>query len=268
MRYPEAQRRRAARADLLTTALLLGFAGVVSTLAPGRQLALARGLRATALAPFLELHGEFAARVRLAERLQALREERDALAREVISLRQLAGQSRTLREMVGLEELPPGSYLAADLVPGEPRVGESDAFLLRGPGLAEVETPTAVFTGRGLVGVLRATDGLGGRGEFWTHPDFRVSVRTADGEVSGIVRPLRGEGGQPAMLLEGAPYQGEIPPGTELFTTGLTRIHPPGIRVGTVVSVSEVESGWAKSYLVRPAVQPGEADLVLVWRRG
>lgn len=265
MRYAEGRRR--GRADLAVTVLLLGLSGVVASLDPGLRAGLARGVQGSVLLPVLRLHEGFADRARLAERLAGVRAERDGLAREVVDLRERVAENRRLRELLGLGDEELGSSVAADLVPGRPRVGDADQFLLRGPALGSVRAPAGVFTGEGLVGVLRAAEGSTGRGEFWTHPDFRVSVRTADGEVSGIVRALAEEDGEPVMLLEGAPFQGEIPAGTELYTSGLGGIHPPGVRVGTVVSVSGVESGWAKSYVVRPAVRPAVADVVLVWRR-
>lgn len=267
MRYGATNRRGTTRADLVAAVLLLAGGGVLWTLDPDGQLAVARGLRDTVLYPFLAVHEAFAERARVAGRLAELRQERDSLVREALALHALAGDALRLRELLGVGPPPEGSLVPADLVPGRPRVGDSDVFMLRGPGLEGVEAPAAVLAGNGLLGVLRATRGGGGKGEFWTHPDFRVSVRTGDGATTGIVRAVRDGDGQPVMLLEGAPYQAEIASGTELFTTGLGGIYPPGLKVGTVDSVSAVESGWARSYYVRPAVRPEEAGAVLVWRR-
>lgn len=267
MRYRATNRRGTTRADIVAALLLLAAGGGLSTLDAGQQLTVARVLRDTVLHPFLAVHEAFAERARVAGRLAELREERDSLVREVLALQALAGDARRLRELLGLDALPEGSLVPADLLPGRPRVGDSDVFMLRGPGLGDVGPPAGVLTGDGLVGVLRATDRRGGKGEFWTHPDFRVSVRTADGATTGIVRAVRERNGQAVMLLEGAPYQAEIAPGTHLFTTGLGAIYPPGLKVGIVDSVSAVESGWARSYYVRPAVRPEEAGAVLVWRR-
>lgn len=267
MPYVEPGRRGGGRADLAVAAALLVAALTVGSLEAGRQVALARFVRASVLFPFLQLHESFAERARVSERLAGLRAERDSLVRETLRLRELATDARDLRRLAGLGAPPAGDLVAADLLPGHPRIGDSDIFMLRGADLSEIPPPTAVLTGQGLVGVLRATDATGGLGEFWTHPDFRVSVRTADGAISGIVRAVAGSDGREVMLLEGAPYQGDVPPGTELVTTGLSGIYPPGVLVGTVTAISRVESGWAKSYFVRPAVRPEEANVVLVWRR-
>lgn len=267
MRYPRVGGRTRTRADLVALLVLLVSGLIVSTLDPGMRMGIARGMRETVLWPFLRLHEAFAERTGLAVTVTELRAERDSLVEEVVRLRQLAAEGAQLRRVVELGELPETAYLASDLVPGRPRVGDSDVFMLRAPGLARIEPPVGVFTGDGLVGVVRSAVRNTATGDFWTHPDFRVSVRTEDGATTGIVRSVEEEGGQPVMLLEGAPYQEEIPPGTRLVTTGLAGIYPAGIRVGTVESVARVESGWARSYLVRPAVRPEEVDVVLVWRR-
>ena len=69
------------------------------------------------------------------------------------------------------------------------------------------------------------------------------------------------------MELEGTPYQEEVPSGARLVTSGVAGLYPAGIPVGTVRGVSAVQAGWAKSYLVEPAVRPDETSVVLIWRR-
>lgn len=119
----------------------------------------------------------------------------------------------------------------------------------------------------GLVGVLRSTSGGTGLGEFWTHPDFRVSVRSATGSATGIVRSFVGPDGEMLMLVEGVPYQARMAPGAIVETAGLGGVFPGGITVGTVLAESDSRSGWSHSYLVQPAVQPGSVRAATVWDR-
>lgn len=267
MSYPQTRRSGRARLDLFTALAFIGAGAIIAGLPQAQQAAIASAVRSTVLFPFLELHRAFAQRSDLRQRYTELRAERDSLALAALEARRLADQASRLRRFLNLEELSTGRFLPADLYPGRPRLGDSDVFILRTPRSGVLEPPVGVFTGRGLLGVVRGSGPGGALGEFWSHPDFRVSVRTADGAINGIVYPLLREDGQPLMLLQGAPYQEEIEPGTALLTTGLAGLYPPGILVGTVREVEGTESGWMKRYVVEPAVRPGETDAVLVWLR-
>jgi rod shape-determining protein MreC len=250
---------------LIIGLLLLG--SVASGLSDERQAQVEAVVRATALYPFLQLHRASAERSAVERRAAALRMERDSLVASLIRFRTIAGQAGELREMAQLEAPELGTVRPAEVYPGRPRVGDPDVFVLRGSGLANLEFPVGVFTGRGLVGVARGPHGSGARGEFWSHTDFRVSVVTEDGSVSGIARGVRRDGGQSILLLEGAPYQADVPSGTRLVTTGIAGVYPPGIPVGVVRELAAEEAGWMKSYYVEPAVRPAETGIVLTWDR-
>ena len=169
---------------------------------------------------------------------------------------------------------PSGSLLAVDLSRtmlnrAEERIeeaGVSNAKFVEADAQVH-DFPAGVFTGRGLVGVARAPHGNGAHGEFWSHPDFRVSVVTEDGQVRGIVRASRPDGGQAVLVLDGAPFQSNVRNGTLLVTTGIAGVYPPGVLVGTVRRVLDAEAGWMKSYIVEPSVRPEEASIVLIWER-
>ncbi|MDH3735065.1 MAG: hypothetical protein OEU54_16165 [Gemmatimonadota bacterium] len=250
---------------LIISMLLIG--SFASSLSRERESQVEAIVRATVLFPVLQLHRASAEQAAVGRRAAALQDERDSLVVAMTRSRAVAEQAGDLRALAGLDEPALGSVRVAEVYPGRPRVGDPDVFVLRGTRLADLDFPVGVFTGRGLVGVARAPHGSGARGEFWTHTDFRVSVVTEDGGVSGIARSVRRDGGQPMLLLEGAPYQGNIEPGTRLVTTGIAGVYPPGIPIGTVRDLASEEAGWMKSYFVEPAVRPAETRVVLAWDR-
>lgn len=255
------------RVDVITVVVLLFLGAVASGLSREQQNQIEAVVRATALWPFLELHRASTERTRVQQRARELTAERDSLVDIVTRYRILADQGRQLRAEAGLETLQLGSFLSAEVFPGRPLVGDPDVFVLRGEGIADLELPVGVFTGRGLVGVAREAYGTGVRGEFWSHVDFRVSVMTEDGAVSGILQPDRSQSEQPVLLLEGAAFQTDIAPGTQLLTTGVAGVYPRGVVVGSVREEAPGEAGWMKRYVVEPAVRPTEAGIVLVWVR-
>lgn len=264
MQLSPSRRPEHGRGDLVVLVLLLAAGGFLAFLPSEHAMATAARLRSTVLLPALEAHEVMRERSRLRERLAALRAERDSLARDLVGARARARQSRQLRDLLELPDRASPRVAVAELEPGRVRTGGARTFLLHVDSGVRLPAPTGVFVAGGLVGVVRSTGGGAAAGDFWTHPDFRVSVRTEGGDATGIVRPTF-DTGQPGMILEGAPFQQDIPAGTVVYTSGLGGIYPAGLPVGTVRSVSGVESGWEKSYRVQPAVRPGEVDVALVW---
>ena len=253
--------------DVVFFSLALILSGIAAGLSSALQSQVESAVRATVLYPFLLLHRLAAERGQVERRVDGLLAERDSLTELLLRYRDPAAPAGERSSAQVLAALPAGSVEPAVVYPGRPNVGNPDLFVLSGPDFGGREFPVGVFTGIGLVGVVRAPHGRGGRGEFWSHPDFRVSV-LAEGEgLSGLVRPERGEGGQPVLLLEGAPFQADIPAGTLLVTTGIAGVYPPGVPVGRIREPAEAEAGWMKRYFVEPAVRPEEVRDVFVWNR-
>ncbi|MBT8462598.1 MAG: rod shape-determining protein MreC, partial [Gemmatimonadetes bacterium] len=259
---PENQRR-----DLVIVAVLLILSWSLAGLDSSQALGLTRLLRSTVLSPFLAADAAYERRTALAARAVDLENERDRLYLQLLGATGLERENRELRAQLSLPERSPGAFIVAELVPGQPSVGDSHSFLLRSLSLAGMQVPTAVSVPDGLVGVLRSISGGTGLGEFWTHPDFRVSVRSATGGATGIVRSYVSEGGETLMLVEDVPYQARMAQGAILETAGLGGVFPGGIPVGTVIEESASLSGWSHSYLVEPAVRPGSVRAVTAWDR-
>lgn len=263
MADPESGARRLARRDFLFLILLLLSAAVLMTLPHERQLALSTALRSSVLAPVLQLQSWFSDMRALRGRVGELRSERDSLAAGLLALQNVDEENQRLRALIGLAERGSNRFLPANLEPAG-RTGESikRSFVLDAGTGSGVRVDAPVVAPGGLVGVIRFV--LPGRatGDFWTHPDFRVSAMTADGRVFGIIRPL--DRTAPLLQLDGAPYQVELAPGTEIVTSGMGGVFPRGIPIGRVAELMHAEAGWAKSYLVQPAVFPEEVREVMV----
>ncbi len=265
VRYLTVGRPEKKRQDFVLALALTLISLVVANLGVRGQLSITLAMRSTVLAPFLAAQRVFERSADLSEQVEVLTDEREELSRQLLGSADLAEENRQLREIVGLPDRVFQSYRIGEVVPGAPAAGGSHTFLFRtgeGPGPV---APTGVISPRGIVGVLRSTRGRTGLGEFWTHPDFRVAVRTIDGLAAGIVRPEVAEGGDILMLLEGVPYQTEIREGTLLVTSGVGGVHPVGVRVGTVLAEKDARSGWSHSYLVEPSVRPGQVRVALSW---
>ncbi len=233
------------------------------TLPHRRKLVLATAVRSTVLLPVLKLQSGYAEVRSLRERTRTLRAARDSLAAELLALENVEEENLRLRSLMGLARRGTNRFVPANLYPaGRPGEVVKRSFVIDAGADEGVRRDAPVVASEGLVGVVRVVLKHQATGDFWTHPEFRVAAMTRDGNVFGIISPL----GEPPRLmkLEGAPYQRELAPGTELVTSGSGGVFPRGIPIGRVLELTGSEAGWAKSYLVAPAVQPDAVREVMV----
>jgi rod shape-determining protein MreC len=138
-------------------------------------------------------------------------------------------------------------------------------FLIDAGAEEGVIVGSPVFAAAGLVGVVKEVYRHSAQAIDWTHGEFRVSAMTADGQVYGIVEPRPGAFAEAdVLILTGAPFHSDIRPGTRIVTSGRGAVFPRGIPIGEVVSIQDADTGWRKSYVVRPSVRPEAAIHVLV----
>ncbi|HEX6307911.1 MAG TPA: rod shape-determining protein MreC [Longimicrobiales bacterium] len=230
-------------------------------------------LRASILRPFLATQAQIAQRRSRSEDISVLRAQRDSLAAIVAAQATLAEENRQLRAALELQ-----GRLAADFVPaGVLRVGLTSAestFIIDAGTADGVYVGSPIFTADGLLGLVREVDENSAQAIDWSHPDFAVGAMSADGDAYGIVVPRRGEYREADLLaLTGTAFQIDVRPGRRVVTSGRGGVVPRGIFLGTVLGIEEADTGWRKSYLLRPGVRleavthvlvgirPGQADL-------
>jgi rod shape-determining protein MreC len=225
-------------------------------------------LRNTVLRPFVAAQGRIAANRARSGDISLIRAQRDSLAALAIAQTSLSEENRRLRAMLGL-----GSRAGTRFVPAQVlRVGLAGTegrFLIDAGTVDGIAVGSPVVAPEGLIGVVVSVDANSAEAIDWSHGDFRVSAMTADGEAYGIVEASRGRSREEdALRLTGAPFHSDIRPGTAIVTSGRGQLYPRGIPIGTVLGIEEADTGWRKSYLIRPAVRPEAARQVLVGRVG
>jgi rod shape-determining protein MreC len=228
------------------------------------QTPIRRGIRASVLRPFIWAQSELVARSAHTVDLSALRAERDSLSAVVTAQASLAEENRRLRELLGLRSRARRTFVPAEVVRVGTPGGES-SFLLDVGEDDGVVVGSPVIASGGLLGVVWEVGSKSSQAIDWTNTDFRASAMTADGQAYGIVESRRGRYREEDRLaLVGAPFHIDVQPGTRVVTSGRGGVYPRGILLGTVVGIEEADTGWRKSYLVRPAVRPEAVTHVLV----
>ncbi|MDH3223472.1 MAG: rod shape-determining protein MreC [Gemmatimonadota bacterium] len=256
---PEQRRRQwlTALAFVIAAALLL-------YLPRPAQASLGNALRTSILAPFVELNGALSrARARAAD-FDVLRAQMDSALALLAAQRTLAEENRQLRGLLELRGRDRSRLIAATVLRSG-TAGAESAFTLDVGAVQGVVPFAPVLTEHGILGVVAEVRENHSLAIDWSHPEFRVSAMTADGESHGLVEAARGRfREQDRLILQGADFLSDIAPGAEVVTSGRGGVFPRGVLIGWAGEVAGTSSGWSKSYYVIPAVAPGAVSHALV----
>jgi rod shape-determining protein MreC len=252
------------RADvaLLAVSALLSLAALA--LPANLRDPLAASLRHTFIAPLIALQGN-------AElgRTAIVRHDTEAATRDSVTLRallvpELAAENDRLRRSLGLGHSLGWGFVPAEVLHSRALGEEFTVTLTRG-SKAGVRPFSPVVAPEGLVGMVETVDPTMSLAIIWAHPDFRVSAMAADGSAFGIVKAHLGSVEERYLLeLSGVQLTAALPPGTPIVSSGVGGVYPRGIPVGTVISELKTTEGWARTYLVQPAVRPFDVTSVLI----
>jgi rod shape-determining protein MreC len=189
---------------------------------------------------------------------------RDSVALRALEVPALEAENDRLRRALGL-----GHSLGWGFVPAEAlhsrALGEEYTLTLTRGGRAGIRSFSPVVAPEGLVGMVETVDPAMSLAITWSHPDFRVSAMAADGSAFGIAKAHLGSGPERYLLeLSGVQMSATLAPGTRIVSSGVGGVYPRGIPVGTVIGEVKTSEGWARTYLVQPAVKPFDVSSVLV----
>jgi rod shape-determining protein MreC len=259
--------RRVRRRDLVISGVVILLGLALFALPPAHQQPIRETIRGTVMSPFLAGQVQIAERRARLSDITVIRSQRDSLAALAAAQATLAEENRRLRSLLGLAGRAGDDFVPTNLL----RLGVGAAestFMISAGSDQGVRPGSPVIAPDGLLGMVREVESNRAHALDWTHPDFRVSAMTAEGDAYGIVEPRRGRYREEDLLaLTGAPFHADIQPGRRIVTSGRGGVYPRGILVGTVIGIEEADTGWRKSYLIRPAVRPEAVSQVLVGTR-
>ncbi|MEJ7760521.1 MAG: rod shape-determining protein MreC [Gemmatimonadaceae bacterium] len=250
--------------------IILGGAAVLALVArglpPNLRDPVASSMRTTFLAPLVMLQERAEASRRSLLLDDARTAIRDSVSLRAMTVASLENENDRLRQLIGL-----GARLRWGFIPGE---------AIHGRGVRDVTTMTVtsgsnagvrrlspVIAPEGVVGMVSTVDPTMSEAMIWTHPDFRVSAMSEDGAAFGIVQAhLPSATTGYLMELRGIPFRSALKPGVLIVSSGLGGVWPRGIPVGTVLEEVKTAEGWARTYLLKPAVSPADVGAVMILR--
>ena len=269
--------RYSSRLDIVLFGVCAVLALVAIILPRAMHQPVASVLRRSVVAPLMTLQ-QGAERWRAA---WATSHER-AIARDSLALRAaqssaLLVENDRLRRLVGLGRRLQWGFAAAEALHGG---GSGDRFtsvVLTAGSNAGVVVGSPVVAPEGLVGIVQTVEPRMSIAIIYPHSEFRASAMAPRDSAFGIVAPHlsggRVEGPDSAEVLpanrymlelRGIPYRRTLKPGTLIVTSGLGGTYPPGIPIGTVMTEIKTPEVWARTYLLRPIVNPAEITSVMI----
>lgn len=256
--------RHGSRADtaLLITSVLLAF--LARVLPAEVRDPVASAVRRSVASPFVAMHAQSELARNAWTTYGTQTAARDSLVLEAGAVHSLRNENERLRKLLGL-----GSRLRWGFVPAEAlhdrARGEEFTLSLTAGSRSGVKPFSPVVAPEGLVGMVQTADPDMSLAILWTHPDFRVSAMSADGSAFGIVAAHLGDAPERYLLeMRGVPFRSQLAPGTMIVSAGLGGVYPRGIPVGRVARELTTAEGWARTYLLEPAVLPPNVMSVMV----
>ena len=227
----------------------------------------ATGMRRTFLAPLVMLQ-ERAERGRQSLlSADAKQSYLDSLSLNSVKAASLETENDRLRKLIGLGSRVRYGFIPAEALHGR-GVRDETTVILSAGSRAGVSRLSPVVAPEGLVGVVDQVDPTMSHAMLWTHPDFRVSAMSPDGSAFGIAQAhLSGDIGGYLIELRGVPFRATLKPGAVIVSSGWGGVWPRGIPIGTVLQEIKTTEGWARTYLLRPAVNPADVYSVMILRR-
>jgi len=227
----------------------------------------AQGLRRSVVVPLVGLQ-------RGAERWRAAwlasendTRKTDSLALEAFSVPVLQSENQRLRRLLGLGSRLDWGFVPAEALRTSDRPDPFELTLTAGSN-AGVEPNSPVVAPEGLVGVVLSVDPTQSVAMTFTNREFAVSAMTADGSAFGIVYPHAAGGPERPerymLEMRGVPFRNTIAPNTLVYTSGLGGRFPRGIPIGTVIQEIKTAETWARTYLIRPSVNPADVSSVMI----
>jgi rod shape-determining protein MreC len=249
---------------VLGACALLGL--VARGLPPNLRDPIATSMRRTFLAPLVMLQERAEASRRSLLLDQQRTAVRDSVALRAMTVTSLADENDKLRKLIGLGARLKWGFIAAEAIHGR-GVRDVTTMTLTAGSTAGVRRLNPVVSPEGVVGMVTDVDPTMSQAMIWTHPDFRVSAMSEDGSAFGIVQAHQASATSGYLMeLRGIPFRTALKPGTLIVSSGLGGVWPRGIPIGSVVEEVKTSEGWARTYLIKPAVSPADVGTVMILR--
>lgn len=241
---------------------LLVFLTIFNNLHPSFDIGFIKNTRIYLFSK-LSIFGSFASKLKtiknLTEENIALKGENNILLSQIAVRSELENENEFLRSILGLpfknsHELVDAKVFNLQFTP------EGHSLLIDIGSKNGIKPGDVVISSSMvLIGRVAGTDNNVSRVELITNPDFKVTVKLFDSDITGIARGVMSDG----VLLDFISQDDNVDPGHIAVTNG-NDLFLPGLIIGRVERVDSNDGDLFKKVFVKPEFQNTDISRVIV----
>ncbi|WP_040210712.1 rod shape-determining protein MreC [Clostridium polynesiense] len=184
-----------------------------------------------------------------------LREENEKLKSDLLEYDSIKGENERFREIFDFKnQRSEYKYVGCNIV-GIGGNSFLNSYIIDKGEKDGITKGMVVISSQGLVGQISRAESNWAIVDSIINENIAVSVTVQSTKESvGIVKGYRDSDNRLLAKVYNLPLDSEVKPGDVISTSGLGRIYPKGIRVGTVMSVEEDKGKLMKIAVVQPFV--------------
>ena len=141
----------------------------------------------------------------------------------------------------------------------------SDGFIINKGGNYGIKKSMVAMTGEGLVGQVTSVGDNWAIVQSLSNENIAVAgIVSSTRDNNGIVKGYTDEKNKLLAQIQRLSLDSKIKKGDVILTSGLGRIYPAGIRIGSVLSVHEDKGAVMKSAIIKPYVDLSKIEEVFI----
>lgn len=190
---------------------------------------------------------------------EVLRKLNVTLLDDVSRLREAKLENARLRELLALKEKIKYKFVASDVI-GKTLHLQRNTITLNVGRNSGVNVDMPVISEQGIVGRVVAVSSNYSIAQLLLNKDFRTSVKIQRSRVDGILA----WDGSDKLMIKNVSKKQDVKVGDAAITSEYSKIFPPDIKVGIIISVDENPVTLFKDILIEPSVDFTRLEQVFV----
>ncbi|QAA31503.1 rod shape-determining protein MreC [Clostridium manihotivorum] len=185
---------------------------------------------------------------------EELKKKNIDLENKLIEYGSLKSENDRLRNMLDFKSQRSSYLYVGAYIVAKPDQNMLNGYIIDKGTKDGVAKDMVVIAPEGLVGKIVEADTNWSKVQTLINENFAAHGKVGTSEVSGIVRGYKNNDNEALAILDLLPINAVVNKGDVITTTGLGKLYPKDLRIGTVVSTEEDKIKVNKSAIIKPFV--------------